>query len=270
MGFLSLPTELRLHILDYVYDQGPHAGFTLSVVPIKENRGSHRTFTGLILDCKYSPAAILNVRLACRCLRDESTRMAFQRTAFVVRGHYELSATRLRSLQHSQLLNLRNLILVLEPYRLGLITSWRYPFNTANLRLDALTITFTPTSSHDPSTPDDFAVHNTVEIVGLLRRLENVKCLSFVQNATFPQKSFQTWYHKLVGLLLKEDHYQRYDAPGAPHIEATWWDWNYNSDEKLFEFVARPAKPIFPEPEYMEGVAAPLVGRLMSEMEAAL
>lgn len=114
---------------------------------------------------------------------------------------------------------------------------------------------------------DDYIKQSTRDVVGLLRRLEHVKSLKFVQNAAFTKRRFQAWYNQIIGLVLKEDHFQRYDAPEAPHIEATWWEWRFDSAEKSFEFTACPAKPVMLESDYMEMVA-PLVARLMSEMEA--
>jgi hypothetical protein len=66
--------------------------------------------------------------------------------------------------------------------------------------------------------------------------------------------------------MLKEDHYQRYDVPGAPNVEKTWWVWGYDYVDNTFELVAQPPKPVLPEAEYIEFVA-PMVRRLMSDME---
>lgn len=267
-GLLSLPPELLLQILEYVVDNGPHAGLTSSVVPVSGHGGTSQTLTNSVLDPTYSSAACLQTLLVCRRLQEIFTKVAFQRTVFVVSGGYCTSLTTFQPLQHHQLESLRSIILLFEPYRFGSMTSWKWPFNVEALHLDTLTIAFTHTSPGDPRASDQLTAQNTLELVRLLRKLEHVKRLRFMQNGTFANPSFRTWYSQLVGLVLKEDHYQRYDASGGPHIESTWWSWHFNAAEKSFEFVARPVKAVVPEPSYMEMVA-PLVAQLMSEMELA-
>lgn len=268
-GLLSLPTELLLHILGYVVDHGPDAGLIYSAPPDSVSRGSNQVFSGLILDPRYSSSACLHILLVCRQLRDASTNLAFQRTVFVVASGDSASLRILQPLQHYPMNNLKNVILVFKSCDSGSVTSWRWPFNNETLSLDTLTIAFTPLSPADPRTlSGNFAMRNTSEMVELLRRLEHVRRLRFVQNAAVYTSSFRTWYNQLIGHLLKEDHYQRYDAPGAPHLENTWWDWQFNPSERSIEFVALPAKTIVPEPDYLEMVA-PLIAKLMQDMEIA-
>lgn len=213
----------------------------------------------------------MNLLLLCRQMRDECTQLVYRCTVFVMPLRRHFSPGTLRPLHRHQCENLRNVILAIEPRRfVDLVASWTRPFATDTCHLNRLTIAFTPLtgsgSQEDDVEEDDFALINTSKVVELLRRLEHVDRLRFVQNATCFRRDFYMCYNQIVGLLLKEDHYQRYDAPGAPHIEATWWNWNFNAAEQSFEFAARPAKPITPEPQYMEAVA-PLVAKLMSEME---
>lgn len=266
-GLLSLPPELLIQILEYVIDNGPHAGLTFTSQPPVGLPRTSQTSTRLVLDPTYSSAACLRILLVCRQLRQVLTKVAFQRTAFVVRAGYRATLSTLQPLQRYQIENLRNITLLFEPYRFGLMTSWRWPFNSEALHLDTLAIAFTHTSPGDPRALEDLTTQNIIELVRLLRQLEHVKRLRFIQNGTFANPSFRMWCNQVVGRLLKEDHYQRYDAHGAPHIETTWWVWHFNDDEKSFEFVAQPAKAVVSEPSYMEAVA-PLVARLMSEMEA--
>jgi hypothetical protein len=65
---------------------------------------------------------------------------------------------------------------------------------------------------------------------------------------------------------MKEDHYQRYDAPDAPNLEATWWDWCYSPDYSHITFEAQPPRPILPEEEYML-LMKPKVDALMAFAE---
>ncbi|KAJ4355663.1 uncharacterized protein N0V89_003683 [Didymosphaeria variabile] len=271
VGFLALPIELRLQILENVIDDRPNAGLVYPTVSATAKSDFNRTSQGLILDLGHSSAANLKILCVCRQLRDEFTQAAFRRTVFIIRDPYHVNAKILQPLQHVHLENLRRVMLVFQAYRLSQLTSWRRPFNREDLHLDNLTIALQSTTQHTvgPMMSDDYIKQSTRDVVGLLRRLEHVKSLKFVQNAAFTRRRFQAWYNQIVGLVLKEDHYQRYDAPEAPHIEATWWDWHFDSAEKSFEFIARPAKPVVPEPDYMEMVA-PLVAKLMSEMEDGL
>ncbi|KAF2448112.1 hypothetical protein P171DRAFT_481205 [Karstenula rhodostoma CBS 690.94] len=266
---LSLPVELRLQILEYVIDGAANAGLKYPTVPATVRPESNRTFQGLILDLGYYASANLNVLLVCRQLRNELTKAAFQRTVFVIRDPYYVNAKYFRNLQRIQLDSLRRVMLVFQAYRLSQLTSWRWPFNLEGLHLDSLTIALQSATQHTVGgvLSEDYLANSTRDVVGLLRRLEHVNRFKIVQNAAFTTQRFQSWYNQVIGLVLKEDHYQRYDAPDAPQIEATWWDWHFDAAEKSFEFIARPAKPVVPEPDYIEMVA-PLVARLMSAMEA--
>ena len=257
VGLLSLPTELLLQILGYVLDHGPDAGLTYSTPDAVPQEGNQR-FTGLILDPTYSASACLHILLVCRQLRVAFTKLAFQRTVFVVANGHRASLHTLQPLQRDQMNNLRNVMLLFEPYRIGLVTSWRWPFGAEALRLDTLTIAFTTACPTDSRMTEPLPTQNTRELVGLLRRLEHVRRLRFVQNATVAIPDFRTWYSQVVGHLLKEDHYQRYDAAGAPRVENTWWDWRFDATEKA----------IVSEPDYMEMVA-PLIAKLMDDLEAA-
>jgi hypothetical protein len=269
VGLLSLPVELRLQILEHVIDGAPNAGLKYPTVSATIKPDSNRTFQGLILDIGYSASTNLNVLLVCRQLRYESSKMAFQRTVFVIRDPYQVGAKYFQSLQRTQLESLRRVMLVFQAYRFSQLTSWRRPFDLEGLHLDNLTIALQSGTQHTMGgvLSDDYISNSTRDVVGLLRRLEHVNSFKIVQNAAFTTQRFEAWYSQIIGLVLKEDHYQRYDAPDAPQVETTWWDWHFNAAEKSFEFIARPSKPVVPEPDYMEMVA-PLIASLMSAMEA--
>jgi hypothetical protein len=269
VGLLSLPVELRLQILEHVIDGAPNAGLKYPTVSTTVKPDSNRTFQGLILDIGYSASASISILLVCRQLRNELNKTAFQRTVFVIRDPYQVGAKYFQNLQRTQLESLRRVILVFQASRFGQLTSWRRPFNLEGLHLDNLTIALQSGTQHTMGggLSDAYISNTTRDVVGLLRRLEHVNSFKIVQNAALTTQLFQAWYSQIIGLVLKEDHYQRYDAPNAPQIETTWWDWHFDAAEKSFEFIARTPKPVIPEPDYMEMVA-PLVARLMSAMEA--
>jgi hypothetical protein len=136
----------------------------------------------------------------------------------------------------------------------------KWPYNIENLQLESLTIALHMSNDwHYPSN------YNT-DMVGLLRRLQNVRTLKFVLNGANVEGFFGTWYNRLIGLILKEDHFQRYDAPGAPNLEDTWWIWSYDEEKRWFELVAQQPKEVTVESDYMEMVK-PLVQRLFADME---
>ena len=136
----------------------------------------------------------------------------------------------------------------------------KWPYNIENLQLESLTIALHMSNQwHYPS-------NYTTDMVGLLRRLQNVKTLKFVLNGANVKGFFKTWYNRLIGLILKEDHFQRYDAPGAPNLEDTWWIWSYDDEKRWFELVAQKPKEVMVESDYMEMVK-PLVQRLVADME---
>ena len=236
-GLLSLPVELLLQISEHVFGQQPDAGFMTPIAPV----------TGLTVDREYSSTACLDLLLVCRRFRDELTKVAFRHTVFIVSDGCYPSSHTLEPLQRHQMHSLRNVVLLFEPdYYCGMI-KWRWPFNTKTVNLNTLTVAFDSVSTTDPAMWDELTTIIVTDTVEFLRRLEHVERVKFVQNGIRFSGGFRNFHNKLVGKLLKEDHYQRYDAPGAPHIEATWWDWQSNDAQESIEFFARPAKAMVPE-----------------------
>lgn len=90
--------------------------------------------------------------------------------------------------------------------------------------------------------------------------------LRFIRNGANIKGYFRTWFNRLVGLILKEDHHQRYDFPGAPHLPVRWWDWRFDEGEQSFELVARDPVGVVEEQEYMEMVK-PWIEQLIRGME---
>jgi hypothetical protein len=247
---LALPAELRNQCIGYALAQQLDAGFTRSA-----------TYHGLVLDQQYSASAQLSVLLTCRQFYLDFYQLAYRNTTFVLRDDCDSINGLLGRLRREQIECIGKIAFVTSPARIHELVHWStYPFNLEGLRLRELSVVLY--RSEDWHFPSQY----TRDLVALLRRLRNVQKLRFVRNFAHVSGSFRTWYNRLIGLVLKEDHYQRYDAPGAPNVEATWWNWSYDYADNTFELVAQPPKPILPEAEYIEFVA-PMVRRLMSDME---
>ena len=247
---LALPAELRLQCLDLAFTQQPQAGFTHST--------NHH---GLVLDPNYSSPRHLSILLTCRQFRHDFTQLAFRSTTFVLGDSRVPFAKLLEPLQSHQIASLRKIAFVTSPDRIHELVSWtNFPFDMDTIHLHELSIVLY--RSEDWHYPSQY----TRDLVALLRRLQHVQVLRFVRNSAPVSGSFRTWYNRLIGLMLKEDHFQRYDAPGAPNVESTWWEWSYDYADNTFELGARPPKPVLPEAEYIEFVA-PMVRRLMVDME---
>ncbi|KAF1937044.1 hypothetical protein EJ02DRAFT_478225 [Clathrospora elynae] len=228
--FFSLPTELRLQIAAYALEQEPYDGFIQKEVPT------------LRLDPEYKSSSNLSIRLVCRQFADDFTRLAFQNTIFVLSCN---GTQAVDGQPDARLKDVRKLAIDCD-HRTPTIANWQeFPFNKECLHLDELSIT----------NCGDLKI---TFMVGVLRRLRNVKRIRFVKHR---------WIecYRLMGAVLREDHYQRYDAPNAPNLETTWWDWSHNEQENSFIFVAREPKPAMEEQEYMLFIQ-PKVDEVMESM----
>ncbi|KAF2191582.1 hypothetical protein K469DRAFT_558543 [Zopfia rhizophila CBS 207.26] len=252
--FLTLPAELRLAILDFALSSQNNGDGFCNRSPVWPG--------GLYLDENYSSSSSnLGILLTCRQFRHDFTVLAFSRIPFVITDIYSSLLTRLNILQSHQISAIRHLTFVAGARQFREMVHWhRYPFNVEALRLDSLKVVLHRSAHwHYPS---DF----TSDMVSLLRRLQHVQSLSFFRNGANVKGFFKTWYNRLIGLVLKEDHYQRYDAPSAPNVEDTWWDWGFDDSGEWFELQAREKRALLAEEEYLEGMR-PMVERLMREME---
>jgi hypothetical protein len=253
--FASLPTEIRLEILSYVFNQEDRTGFRMYSSALLPP-------TGLYIDDTYSSAARLQVLLTCRQFGNDFTTLAFRNTHFIVRDTFRPVRSQLDILTSYHISALRNLsFVVVGQTQFRDMMHWsKYPFDLNGLRLDTLAVIF-HRSGH-LHYPHDF----THSLVALLRRLQNVQKLKFIRNGANIKGFFKTWFNRLVGLILKEDHHQRYDFPGAPHLPACWWDWSFDDAEQSFELVAREPMGVVEETAYME-IVKPWIEKLMSDME---
>lgn len=131
--------------------------------------------------------------------------------------------------------------------------------NAFGLRLDKLAIVLHQTSHH-------YLFDFTADMAKLLRRLQGVQSLVFVRNQAYVKGAFKTWCNRLIGIILKMDHYERYDAR-PPNPEQTWWVWEFDEHAEIFRLDARPSKEMVEEETYMQQIR-PLVEQLMISIES--
>ncbi|KAG9189196.1 hypothetical protein G6011_06064 [Alternaria panax] len=224
--FFSLPTELRLEIAAYALEQ-PNAGLT------REHRpgGIRNRFS---VDNGYKSSTNLAIRLVCRQFNADFRRLSIQNTLFVL----PKDSTWIAHQQSDEFL--RNVKKLRARYNYNDITEWKvYPMKKPCMHLDQLELVITLEDSKCRKA-----------LVGLFRRLQNVKQIRLLAcGNSLAWGSHE--YIKLLGEILKEDHYQRYDAPNAPNLGDTWWEWSYRDDLGQAIFVAQQPKPIMMEEDYM-------------------
>lgn len=239
--FLSLPAEVRVQIAADALQQPPDVGL-IFMEPIA---GSDQC-AGLVLDPGYASATNLNLLLVCRQFRNEFTQLAYQKTTFVIRHR---AAEVINEQPDGRLKNIRKLVVL---YSHVSLLRWReWPFNHQHLHLDELCFS-------------DYQDIPRSDIINLLRRLKNVRTIRFVMHSTQSGKD-RLACNSLIGVILKADHYWRYDAPDAPRLESTWWNWTFNQRNNAFTFVAQEPKPIMEEEEYMLFVK-PKIDEVMDRM----
>lgn len=135
-----------------------------------------------------------------------------------------------------------------------------HPFGMSSLQLNTLTIVLHRSSRWH------YLFDFTADIVKLLRQLEGVKRFVIVRNAALVKGSLKTWYNRLVALILKIDHQERYDKKPA-NPEKTWWSWSFDEVAQSIILEARPSKPTIDEESYMQQVL-PLMEDLKSSIES--
>ncbi|KZM23536.1 uncharacterized protein EKO05_0011232 [Ascochyta rabiei] len=247
--FLALPVELRLRIAEYALEQRPAAGIPHIGLPLRQYKH------------QYRPSENLSLLLVCRQFALDFTPLAYNKTRFTLWTEHDVA--RMRNLPPHKLRNIRKL--GFEPWSVrceewtGTGSSESFFCNQEQLRLDELVF---------------FWPHNWVHmidvrlVVRFLRRVRHIRTIKFVQYGGI-KETRRNEYRSLIGMIMKEDHFQRYDAPGAPNIEATWWDWHLNSQQNIHTFQAQEPRPVLPEEDYML-LMKPRVDALMAEAEQAI
>jgi len=249
-SLLSLPSELRSHILEYVFDNNlSHTGLRR----LAKN-------SSVAVNHNYSAANHLSPLLACKQLYYDGYIPAFKRTHFLVTNLYIDIPDRLSRLSGKQLGALRSAALVADSRHFRGMRAWGdHAFNNNALRLDSLTIILHQTTHH-------YLFDFTADIAKLLRRLEGVKRILFVRNQAYVKGAFKTWCNRLIGIIMKIDHYERYDVQ-PPNPEATWWEWKYDEEAETFCLDAQSSKEMVDEETYMQQIK-PLVDQLMISIES--
>lgn len=248
-NLLSLPAEIRNAIFEHTFRYA--------------DAGLRTKCNGtVVLDEDYSVRQKLRCLLACRQLNNDASLLAFHQVHFVVTNLFINIPERLSLLQPSRLEALRSLAFIADARHFTKmhVHHWKsYPFGMPELTLDTLTVILHRSSAWH------YLFDYTANIVQLLRQLQGVRRLVFVRNQAFVKGSFKTWYNRLVGLILKVDHHQRYNV-FPPQPEQTWWSWSFDEKAQTFCLAAQPAKPLVEERTYIESIL-PLVERLRISVE---
>jgi hypothetical protein len=251
-SLLGLPSEIRISILKYVLDDNTiHTGL------LKDPRGLHKAVT---IDHDYSAAATLAPLLACKELYLDGRIPALRRTHFLVTNLYINIPERLSRLSDKQLGALRSIAFVADSRHFRAMKTWGdYAFGNPALKLDSLTVVLHETSHH-------YLFDFTAEIAKLLRKLRGVRRLMFVRNHAYVKGAFKTWCNRLIGIIMKIDHYERYDVQ-PPNPEQTWWTWKFDNEAEVFCLDALTSKETVDEETYMQQIK-PLVDELMTSIES--
>ncbi|KXS95266.1 hypothetical protein AC578_9459 [Pseudocercospora eumusae] len=250
MTFLSLPAEIRSAILEHVFDSNLQVQLFLG----QESLG------GIFHNEDYSASSLLAPLLVCKQFYQDSSLLALARTNFIVSNVFFKIPQRISTLHPKQIEAVRSIAFVADARHFRQLHDWaQRPFGIKNLSLDNLTIVLRRSSNWH------YLFDFTTDIVHLLRALTGVKKFTFVRNVALVKGSFKTWYNRLIGLILKIDHLERYDkTPTNP--EKTWWSWSYDEVAHSFTLEAKPAKRIMDEETYMQEIL-PLMEELRVSME---
>jgi hypothetical protein len=247
---LALPSEIRTSILEYVFDDNlSHTGLT-----------THLENGRTIVSQSYSATTYLAPLLACKDLYFDGRVAALKCTHFLLTNLYINMSERLSRLSMEQLKALRSIVLVSDSRHFRGMRSWGdYAFGNSALCLNTLTIVLHQTTHH-------YLFDFTADIAKLLRRLQGVRRLVFVRNQAYVKGAFKTWCNRLIGIIMKIDHHELYDAQ-PPNPEQTWWVWNFDERTETFTLDARPSKDTVDEETYMQQIK-PLIDQLMLSIES--
>jgi len=249
---LALPAEIRMAILEYVFADN------LLIDGLK----NHNKNGGLTLDEHYSVNKSTQPLLTCRQLYQDGCLLAFNRTAFVINSLFIANniPQRLAILHPKQILAIRSISFVADARHFRKLIDWgECPFGMPSLNLDTLTVVLHRSSFWH------YLFDFTSDIVRLLRKLRSVRRLVFVRNGALVKGSFHTWYNRLVGLIMKVDHQERYMSTSCKP-ESVWWSWSFDNQAQRFCLEALPAKEMVDEETYMKQIQ-PLMEELMKSVE---
>ena len=234
-SLLALPAELRIAILEYVFaDEVYGDEFT------KDGNGV------VYLNEAYRINNHLQALYTCRQLYEDGKVLAWKRTVFIVPNRFTDIPARLSRLQSKQVKAIRNITFVADSRHFRKLIEWQqHPFNIPDLTLDTLTIVLHRSSFWH------YLFDFTADIVKVLRNLRGVRRIYIVRNAARVKGSLHAWYNRLVALIIKADHHERYDK-AEPDPEKVWWQWSFDGSAQSICLEARPPKPIMDEEAYMQ------------------
>lgn len=247
---LSLPAEIRIAILEYVFEDN-----------LLDDGFRECSTTGTqTLDPDYSANAKLMPLFTCRQMYEDGTLLAMRRTSFVVQNLFFNIPERLATLHPKQVGAVRSITFVADDRHFRKLLSWgQCPFGMPDLQLDTLTIVLHRSSHYH------YLFDFTSDIVKLLRQLGGVRRLVFVRNNALVKGSLKAWSNRLIGLIMKVDHHERYNVnPANP--ENIWWTWGYDDTAQSFCMEACPAKPVVDEESYIHQIK-PIMEALKDSVE---
>ncbi|PPJ53986.1 hypothetical protein CBER1_02945 [Cercospora berteroae] len=247
----TLPAEIRTTILEYVFSNTSNNSTSL----IKTSSGN------ICMHETYKPSLKLSPLLVCRTWYQDASLLAFNHTPFLISNPFhDIPRTISTTLHTKQISSIRSLAFVADKRHFRKLSEWNnHPFGIPSLNLSTLTIILQRSSSWH------YMFDYTSDIVHLLRVLQNVKRLVFVKNNAMVKGSFRSWFNRLVGLILKIDHAERYDRI-PPNLEKTWWRWEFDGVGERFWLEAGEPKEVVDEETYMRGIL-PLMEGLRDSVE---
>ncbi|GAB1729474.1 hypothetical protein NU195Hw_g4286t1 [Hortaea werneckii] len=250
-SYIDLPAEIRMAILEYVFAGDRQVdGFK-----------NHNAPGGLVFDDGYTITESLQPLLTCRQMYYDACLLAFHSTAFVTNSLFIANniPERLAVLHPKQIAAIRSITFVADARHFRKLIDWGdCPFGMKQLQLDTLTLVLHKSSFWH------YLFDFTSDVVQLLRKLQGVRRLVFVRNDARVKGSFHTWYNRLVGLIMKVDHHERYNkSPCNP--EKVWWQWKFDPIAQSICLKALPSKTQMAEEAYMQQMKP-----LMEELQASI
>ncbi|GAB1740772.1 hypothetical protein NU219Hw_g5856t1 [Hortaea werneckii] len=249
--YIDLPAEIRMAILEHVFAGNRQVdGFK-----------NHNAPGGLMFDENYTIAESLQPLMTCRQMYHDACLLAFHNTAFVTNSLFIANniPERLAVLHPKQIAAIRSITFVADARHFRKLIDWGdCPFGMRQLQLDTLTLVLHKSSFWH------YLFDFTSDVVQLLRNLQGVRRLVFVRNDARVKGSFHTWYNRLVGLIMKVDHHERYNkSPCNP--ERVWWQWKFDPIAQSISLEALPSKTQIAEEAYMQQMKP-----LMEELQASI
>lgn len=251
-GFFDLPAEIRTSIYEIIFD------------PVKSNSDAFSETLGPCeLNEDYYASDHLAPLMTCRQFYCDAHLLAFSRTTFVVRNPYtalELSSRIQKTLRPAQISSIRSVAFMAEARHFRQMSKWNdSAFGVPSLQLDNLAIVL-----HRSSYWHYLFDFNTI-VVALLRNLQGVGRITYVQNRARVKPNFHMWFNRLVMLILKTDENERFKANPVP--ETTWWGWEFNSASETACLTALPAKKPVMDPTEYQTCVTPLYALLQHSID---